>query len=77
MMWCPFNISQNIDDNSNTDSTTSNRVFQIVVRGGRGLEILLGREIFYRVNGIWEGVILIIQTFFKAKNSFLWILNIN
>ena len=41
----------------------------------RESEILLG--FFYQVVWTWGGVILTIQTFFKAKNSFLWILNIN
>ena len=50
-----------------------NRDFQIVVRGGEG--VLLRAEFFYWVKSTWEGVILTIQTFFKAKNSFLWILN--
>ena len=60
------------------------RVFQIVVRdgrkspteGGTGSRILLWGD-FYWVKGTWGGVILMIQTFFKAKNSFLWMLNIN
>ena len=34
-------------------------------------------EFFYRVKVTWEGVILTIQTFFKAKNSFLLTRNIN
>ena len=59
------------------------RVFQIVVRDGRnppqrgglGSRILPWGD-FYWVKGTW-GVILRIQTFFKAKNSFLWMLNTN
>ena len=58
------------------------RVFQIVVRGGEanslsvggggGGRILLGKgkEVFYRVVRT-SGVILTIQTFFKAKNTIL------
>ena len=34
-------------------------------------------EYFHRAVGAWGGVILTIQTFFKARNRFLWILNIN
>ena len=33
--------------------------------------------IFYQAGGIWGRVILMIRAFFKAKNSFLRILNIN
>ena len=57
--------------------------FQIAVRvGGKypsvkgKSEILLG-GVFYRVKGTWGWVVLTIQTFFKAKNSFLWILKFN
>ena len=58
--------------------------FQIVVKGGEGIppssegesKILLG-GFFYWLRETWGGVILTIQTFFKAKNSFLWILSIN
>ena len=46
------------------------RVFQIAVRGGG-----LG-EFFYRVVRTWGEVILTIGTFFKAKKSILWTLNI-
>ena len=48
----------------------NSRVFQIVVRGGGESEILLA-GIFLRVKETWGRVILTIQTFFKAKNSFL------
>ena len=37
-------------------------------------EILMGK-IFYQVKETWGDVILAIRTFFKANNSFLWILN--
>ena len=47
------------------------RVFQI----GVWMEISLGGS-FYQAMGAWGGVVLNNQTFFKAKNSFLWILNI-
>ena len=63
------------------------KVFQIAVEAGaRGKlpppqweEIwnFTGGDFFYQANGTWEGMILAIQTFFKAKNSFPWILNIN
>ena len=61
------------------------RVFQIAVRGvERGKFLLVGENwrfywggFFYQVKGTWGGVILVIQTLFKAKNSFLWILTIN
>ena len=56
------------------------RVFQVAVRvgwknpppprnGEEESEILLG-GIFYRVKLTWGGVILMIQTFFKAKNFY-------
>ena len=44
--------------------------------GGGGSEILLG-EFVYWVKETWGGMILTIRTFFEAKKSFLWILNIN
>ena len=34
-------------------------------------------KILYQVKETLGDVILVIRTFFKAKNSFLWILNIN
>ena len=46
------------------------------VKGWRESKTLLGREFFYWVIGTW-GVILTMQTFFKAKNNILLILNIN
>ena len=36
-----------------------------------GIGNFTGREPFYQVKGTWGWVILMIQTFFKAKNSFL------
>ena len=45
--------------------------------GGLESEILLRGDFFYLVQGTWGEVILTIRTFFKAKDSFLWILNIN
>ena len=39
-------------------------------------EILLG-VFFHHMVRTWEGMILTIQTFFKAKNTILWILNTN
>ena len=35
------------------------------------------RGIFYRVVRTWGGIILAIETFFKAKNSILWMQNIH
>ena len=45
--------------------------------GGAELSEILMAKFFYHVRDTWEDVIFAIQTFFKAKNSFLWILNIN
>ena len=45
------------------------------IRGGEESDIFWGR-FFYQVVGTY-GVILIIQTFFKAKNNILLILNID
>ena len=36
-----------------------------------------GGGVFYWMKGTWWEVILMIRTFFKAKNSFRWMLNIN
>ena len=58
------------------------RVFQIVVRGGGGVSTQWGGirnftegegggDFFYWVLGTWGGVILTMQAFFKARNSFL------
>ena len=54
------------------------KVFQIAIRGG-GKRGGGGnnQKFFYWVVGTWGGVILKIGTFFKAENSFLWILNID
>ena len=53
----------------------------MVVRGGGQGQILeseiLLEGIFYQVVRTWGEVILEIWTFSKAKNSILWILNIN
>ena len=54
------------------------RVFQIALKGEEGKaplveeewEILLGVDFFHQVVGIWEGVHVTIQVFFKAKTSF-------
>ena len=48
--------------------------FQIAVRES---EISLRGDFFYRLKGTWRGVILTIRTFFKDKNSFLWMLSID
>ena len=45
------------------------RIFQIELTGRRMGNLPGG--FFYQVVGIWQGVILPIQTFFKAKNSIL------
>ena len=45
--------------------------------GGGGIRNFAEGNFFYQVAGTWGEVILAIWTFFKAKNSFLWILNIN
>ena len=45
------------------------RVFQIALRGGRTRNFTRGR-IRYLVMGTWEGVILTLQTFFKAKYNY-------
>ena len=45
------------------------RVFQIVLRD-RVMGNLPG-GFFYQVVGIWQGVILAAQTFFKAENNIL------
>ena len=41
-----------------------------------GIENFAG-GIFYHIKGSWGGVVLRIQTFFKAKNSFPQMLKIN
>ena len=51
-------------------------VFQIALRGGGDWKFYWGK-FFYWVKGTWSGMILMIRTFCKAKNSFLWMLNIN
>ena len=45
--------------------------------GERGESEILMEKIFYQVKETWGDVILVIRTFFKAKNSFLGILNTN
>ena len=64
--------------NFSQHTNPSIRLFQIVLRGW-GNRNFTEEEggFFYRVKGTWTGVILTIPTFFKAKNSFFWILNIN
>ena len=42
-------------------------VFQIALKGGMEWEIVLRVGIFYQMVGIWQGVILTIQTCFKSK----------
>ena len=57
------------------------RVFQLVLRGrgggGGGGGGNLPGGFFHWVVGIWQGVILTNQNFFKAKNNILQILNID
>ena len=44
---------------------------------GWGIRNFAEGDFFYQVAGTWGEVILAIWTFFKAKNSFLWILSSN
>ena len=43
---------------------------------GGGQKFYWGEMYFYQVKGTWGGVILMIRTFFKAKNSFPCIYNV-
>ena len=49
-------------------------VFQIALRGCERIGKFVEEHFFYKLMGAWGGVILMIWTFFKAKESFLWIL---
>ena len=62
---------------------TASMIFQIALIRDGGIPPITGdgkfcwEWFFYWVVGTWGGEIFIMQTFFKAKNNILWILNID
>ena len=88
-IWCTTNERTDGQTGQMKKVTYRGKVFQIATRGGVGggvnsFPLPVGGgghkfcfgKFFYRVVGTW-GVVLTIRTFFKAKNSILWILNTN